>query len=345
MNGWERVQAVSVGKIPDRIPVFCNLLDQGAKELGMSIQKYYQSGENVATAQLRMRKKFGYDNLWGLFYVGKEAEILGCRHIVYAEDGPPNVGELVIKTPDDIHRLQIPEDVFSHPAFAPTRECLQILSRESAGQWPICYYVNSSLTLPSILMGTEKWLELLLWGPAPLRDELLAKCSLFVQRHIRACRLAGAEMIIYSAPFSTPGMLPEALCREFGYPWLEKDLAPTGTQDVVLYGGGMPIGPILPALLERLSFAACYLSPLDDIIACKKVIAGRCLCGGIINDLRLLSWSPEEVRAEVKRILELGLPGGGFFFGTLVMPYGIPEENIRVMIDAVAQYSAAGQDS
>ena len=249
-----------------------------------------------------------------------------------------------IKTPEDIHRLQIPEDVFSHPAFAPTRECLQILSRESAGQWPVCSYVTSSMTLPSILMGTEKWLELLLWGPAALRDELLEKCSLFAQRHIQACRQAGAELIIYAAPFSTPGMLPAALCRNLGYPWLERDLKMAGTKDIVLYGGGMPIGPILQEALKRLPFSACYLSPLDDIVACKGVIDGRCLCGGIINDIRLLSWSPPEVRAEVKRILAQGLPGGRFFFGTVVMPYGIPEENIRMMIDSVAQFSAAGQE-
>lgn len=344
MNGWERIQTIATGKQPDRIPVFCNLLDQGAQELGMPIKEYYARAENVAAAQLQMRARYGYDSLWGFFYVGKEAEILGCRHIIYAEDGPPNVGELVIKTPEDIHRLQIPDDIFSHPAFAPTRECLQILRRESAGNWPVCSMVTSSMTLPSILMGTEKWLELLLWGPAGLRDELLGKCSLFVRRHIQACRQAGAQLIAYAVPYSTPGMLPVTLCRSLGYSWMERDLKPAGTEGIVLHGGGMPIGPILPEILERLSFAACYLHPMDDIAACKRIIAGRSLCCGVINDIRLLSWSPTEVRAEVKRILAEGMPGGGFFFGTLVMPYGIPAENIRVMMDAVAQFGAAGQE-
>jgi hypothetical protein len=56
-------------------------------------------------------------------------------------------------------------------------------------------------------MGAEKWLELLICGPFSLRDELLRKCSLFVQRHIQACRQAGAQLCVYAAPFSTPGML------------------------------------------------------------------------------------------------------------------------------------------
>ena len=75
----ERLAAVADGGDADRIPVFCNLLDQGARELGMPLREYYSSGEHVAEAQLRMREKWGYDNLWSLFYVGPEAEVLGCE--------------------------------------------------------------------------------------------------------------------------------------------------------------------------------------------------------------------------------------------------------------------------
>ena len=73
MNGWQRIQAVASGQLPDRIPVFCNLFEQGATELGLSIREYYSKPENVAEGQLRLRRKYDYDNLWGAFYVGKEA--------------------------------------------------------------------------------------------------------------------------------------------------------------------------------------------------------------------------------------------------------------------------------
>jgi uroporphyrinogen decarboxylase len=57
----ERLAAAINGTPADRIPVFCNLLDQGARELGLSIKEYYQRGELVAEAQLKMREKYGYD--------------------------------------------------------------------------------------------------------------------------------------------------------------------------------------------------------------------------------------------------------------------------------------------
>ncbi len=62
MNGMERVVAAANGETSDRIPIFRNLFDQGARELGMSMREYYSNGEYVAEAQLKMREKYGYDN-------------------------------------------------------------------------------------------------------------------------------------------------------------------------------------------------------------------------------------------------------------------------------------------
>lgn len=70
----ERLGALMQGRLPDRVPVFCNLLDQGARELGMDQETYYSRGAHVAEGQLRLREKYGHDNVWGYFYVGREAE-------------------------------------------------------------------------------------------------------------------------------------------------------------------------------------------------------------------------------------------------------------------------------
>ena len=109
ITGMDRLVAAIKGERSDRIPVFCNLIDQGAREMGMSPRKYFANGEYVAEAQLRMQARYGHDNVWSLFYVGKEAELLGCRKILYVKDGPPNVEEFVIKSYDDIHKLVVPE--------------------------------------------------------------------------------------------------------------------------------------------------------------------------------------------------------------------------------------------
>lgn len=340
MNGMERLAAAINGTPADRIPVFCNLLDQGAAELGMSIKEYYASGEHVATGQLRMREKYGYDNLWSLFYVGKEAELLGCRRIVYAVDGPPNVGEMIIKTYGDIAGIRVPDDITSHPGFAEELKCLSILRREAGGKYPVCAYITSTMTLPSLLMGMEKWLEMLFCGPAELRDELLAKCHDFFVKEVRAYRAAGADVLVYSNPFGSTDFVPMKYLMEHSLPWIEKDLKAVGTEGMVYYCGSARFNRVIDIVQERTGIGVWYLSPLDDVAEGKRIIAGRGLCCGIINDIRMIDWQPDRVRQEVKRIIEAGKPGGKFLFGTLVMPLAIPEENIRAMLEAAYEYGS-----
>ncbi|MEW6236311.1 MAG: uroporphyrinogen decarboxylase family protein [Candidatus Omnitrophota bacterium] len=338
ITGMDRLAAAINGSVSDRIPVFCNLLDQGAKELGISLQEYYSHGEYVAEAQLKMREKYGHDNLWSLFYVGKEAELLGCQKIVFAKDGPPIVEDFVIKSWDDIRRLKIPEDVSTHPAFEEGLKCLRILRDKAGGQYPICAYITATMTLPALLMGMDKWMELLFLGPAPERNELLAKCHEFFAKEILAYRKAGADVLIYSNPFGSTDIVPMKYFMEQSLPWIEKDIAAAGTHGLVYYCGMSRFSPVIDIVLERTGIEAYYLSPLDDIRKSKEIIAGRGLACGVINDIKLIDWTKDEIRDEVKRMMDAGMAGGKFLFGTGLMPYSIPEENIRTMLESAYEF-------
>ena len=340
MTGMERLLAAINGSAADRIPIFCNLLDQGARELGISLEEYYAHGEYVAEAQLRMREKYGHDNLWSLFYVGKEAELLGCKNILFAKDGPPNVQDFVIKTHADVHRLQIPDDITNHPAFQEQLKCLRILRAKAGGKYPICAYITASMALPALLMGMDKWIELLFLGPDEVCDELLHKCHEFFVKELLAHRQAGTDVIVYSNPFGSPSIVPMKFFMERSLPWIEKDMQAVGTQGVVYYCGMAAFNPVIDIVLKRTGIGVYYLSPFDDVAEGKRIIADRALTCGIINDIPLIDWSPEEIRREVKRIIEAGRPGGKFLFGTGVMPYGIPETNIRTMLDAAYEFGS-----
>ena len=343
ITALERLAATAQGKDTDRIPVFCNLIDQGAQELGLSIREYYTRGEYVAEGQLRMREKYGHDNLWALFYVGKEAEALGCRNIVFSSSGPPNVGDMVIKDLKDIETLQIPTDVASHPAMQETFKCLQLLRAEAGGKAPICAYITASMTLPVLLMGMEKWLNLLLNGPFSLRDQLLEKCSLFCARELAAYRAAGADILLYSNPFGSTDIVPYRLIDELSSPWMGKDLAGSKMDGIVYYCGGARLEKTIDLVIERHGFQTLYLGPHDNISTCKQLVGGRGLTVGVINDIQLIDWSEEKIQADVQRILQDGMPGGKFMFGTILMPFDIPTRNIHAMLKAAFHYGQNGR--
>ena len=338
MTPLEILVAAIDGTPAPRIPIFCNMLDHGARELGMSQQEYYAKGENVAEGQLRLRERYGYDNVWSLFYVGKEAELLGCRDILYAEDGPPNVADFVIKDYDDIARLEIPDDITAHPVWSETAKCLKILKREVGSSHSICAYLTSSATLPSILMGMEKWLELLLTGPADIRDELLRKCSEFFQKEVAAYRAAGANVLIYSNPFGSTSFIGMKRFKEFSMPWMKRDLAPGGISNVVYYCGMAPFNNVIEQVMSELGIGTYYISPMADLAEAKALIGKKALTCGVIDDIKMIHWSAEETRTEVKRLCDIGKPGGHFLFGSGVMPLAVPEANIKAMLDAAFEY-------
>jgi uroporphyrinogen decarboxylase len=91
---------------------------------------------------------------------------------------------------------------------------------------------------------------------------------------------------------------------------------------------------MLETAIAELGFGVYFPSPLEDLAEAKRIVAGRGLTCGVLNDIQLLDWSKEEIRAEVTRIIEAGKPGGKFLFATHVMPYAIPEPSIRAMLDA-----------
>jgi uroporphyrinogen decarboxylase len=333
MNAVERLAATIAGQPADRIPVFCNLLDQGAREVGLTAEDYFADGDQVAVAQLRLRERFGYDNVWSLFYVGREAELLGCKGIVYSADGPPNVGHLVMRSMADVDRVRVPRDVREHPAFVEPRRCLERLKREVGGRHPICAYLTSSMTLPALLLGMEKWVPALLGPPTPERAALLEKCHDFFVQEVRAYREGGADVILYANPFASTEVMPARFVAEVALPWVMRDVEAVGAEGLVFYGGGARVVPTLSQVLRRTGLGAFYLGPLDDLAEAKRH-TGRALCCGVLNDIMLLRWTPEEVRREVARLLAAGMPGGHFLFGSLVMPLGISEANIHAMVDA-----------
>jgi uroporphyrinogen decarboxylase len=338
MTPLQIMNAAINGDPAPRIPIFCNLLDHGARELNMHPRQFFANGEYVADAQLRLLKRYQHDNVWSLHYVGKEAELLGCREILFAEQGPPNVADFVIKHFDDIAKFEVPTDITQLPSWQSMADCLRILRSEVGSSHPICAYVTASTSLPVILMGMDKWMELLLLGPFDLRDELLRKCADFFHQHITALRAAGANVLVYSTPFGSPYLLSHKQIEKLILPWMQRDLMPGGVADVVYYCGMAPFNDVIDLVFNQLHITSHYISPLADLTEAKRLIHTRGLTCGVIDDIKMIHWSEQQTRDEVKRIIDIGKPGGHFLFGNGVMPLAVPEANIRAMVDAAMEY-------
>jgi uroporphyrinogen decarboxylase len=326
--------ALARGELPARVPITANLLDQGAEELGMSTGEYYSNADNVTEGQLRLLSKYGHDVVWGAHYIARQAEMLGATQTDFPARGVPNVGDMVIKKWKDIEKLEVPKNIASHPAFEIQAKTIAGLHRELGGKIPVCAFQAGSFTLPSILMGMNEWMELLLTGPQSLVRELLTKCSDFTISVFRAFRDAGATFVAYANPMASTDFFALNKLTRLALPWIQRDVAGTGTDGLIYFSGGARIATTVPMLTQHTDIGIYHLNPFDDISAAKTATAGKALIVAAINDIPLIDCTEAEIRESVRRIMQRGAPGGGFIFGTLMMPCDIPESSIRAMIRA-----------
>lgn len=338
MTSRERINALINGSLPDRVPVFCTLLEQGAREMGMSIQEYYSRGEYVAEGQLKLRERYGYDQLWAYHYTALDAEILGSKRTIYSEDGPPNVGHLIIQCEQDIEKLRVDDAIFESPRFMEELKTLEILKREKGGECMILASVTGSQSLPSLLMGIENWMDLLYTGDKSSSRMLLEKCSQYCRKKIKLLFEGGVDLIIYFNPLGSASFVTPGQFLENGMEWVQKDIQENGPDNMVYFNGGGLINPLIDMLIENTGIEAYYINPLDDIIQARKIINGRALLAAPINDIPLIHQADREIEEEVRRIMDEGKGKGGFIFGTLVMPFSIPDHKIEVMLKAAYRY-------
>jgi len=175
-----------------------------------------------------------------------------------------------------------------------------------------------------------------------VRDMLLEKCSDFFRKEIEAYRKAGADILVYANPYGSTDIIPMKLFKDLSLKWMKRDLEPGGLKGVVYYVGGARLNSVADEVFREIGITTFYPGPMEDIAESMRIINNRALCACVINDIKLLDWTKDEVCAEVKRLVQNGLSvGKKMFFGTVVMPYGIPDENIQAMIDSAKEYGRA----
>jgi uroporphyrinogen decarboxylase len=83
-------------------------------------------------------------------------------------------------------------------------------------------------------------------------------------------------------------------------------------------------------------------APLGDVdlAEVKKTYGDRIALKGNINSIDImLHGTPEQVRRETRKKLEIGMPGGGFFLAVGDQsPYYTPDENIHALVETVHEF-------
>ncbi|MHB8763337.1 MAG: uroporphyrinogen decarboxylase family protein [Deferrisomatales bacterium] len=337
MTPKERVFAALSHQEPDRVPFFLLLSLHGAKELGLPIREYFSRPENVVEGQVRLQQRFGHDCLYAFFYAPIEVEAWGGE-VVWHDDGPPNSGEPMARSREDVFRLR-PPAVSESPVLRRALEAIEGLRRESADRVPVIGVVMSPFSLPVMQLGFDLYLDLLHQDEAAVAH-LLEVNRVFCTEWANAQLRAGADGICFYDPVCSPTCVASELSRRVAFPLSRRTLSEIRGPVVTHLASGR----VLPVVgdLAATGTLAVGAGPLDDLAEVKAACRGRLGVFGNLNGIEMRRWTSADADRAVRDALRAAAPGGGFILsdGHGEIPWQVPDDVLAAISDSVRSHGA-----
>jgi uroporphyrinogen decarboxylase len=335
MTPMQRVLTTLEFKEPDRVPFFLMTTMHGAKELGMSIQEYYSSAEHVIKGQIILQQKYDSDCYVPFLYAAAETEAFG-GDVIFYDDGPPNAGGPVIRSPDDIKDLKVPK-ISDSPSLVKVLEIIKGLKSHAGDTIPIIGVIISPFSLPVMQMGFEAYLDLMYEKPVHFW-KLMETNIKFGISWAKSQLDAGATAICYFDPISSPSCIPPDMYRKTGHIVAQRTISqipgPTATH--------LASGLTLPIIDDLVSTGTLMVgvSTDEDIGEVKKACNERLRVFGNLNGIAMRNWTPDEAEAAVKEAIQKAGPGGGFILSDNhgEIPWQVPDSVLFAMADAVKKW-------
>lgn len=293
MNSLERVLAALQNQPADRPAFLLNASLYGARLTGASLKDHYTLAATYAEGQMAVREAFAPDLLISPFMVPALGEAFGSRASLPRHQAP-NLSEFAADSAEAALRLPLP-DVDSHPRILYLRECIQILSRNYAGEVPIIGVLVGPMDLPPLIIGLEAWLDALLFQPEVARA-LIDRLTPFFVALGTAMLGDGATALALTANLANrylvPGPVVEGICRPALQAALGELLGP-----VIFHHGGCPLLPNLGDFKGLPNVAGFLLDAGEDLAAGRTLLGPGPLLLGNLNGPGLMDLSPDAIRA------------------------------------------------
>lgn len=335
MNAMQRTLATLEHREPDRVPLFLLTTLHGAREVGLSIEEYFSSAENVIEGQMRLLAKYRGDCLYPFYYAALEMEAWGADTI-FLPDGPPLCGAPIIRSPLDIDTLQAPE-IARSKGLNRVLDTIRELKSRVGETVPIIGVAISPFSLPIMQMGFESYIQLLYEQPGRFAH-LMQVNERFAVAWANAQLAAGATAICYFDPCSSTTNIPRELYLKTGHQVAKRTIAAIKGPTATHLASGRTL-PILADIADT-GTAVVGVSVLEDLAELKAAAMGRVSLLGNLNGIEMRHWTPAMAELEVRRAIAKAGRGGGFILGDNhgEIPWQVSEEVLLSIADAVERW-------
>ncbi|MCE1254278.1 MAG: uroporphyrinogen decarboxylase family protein [Anaerolineae bacterium] len=335
LTSLDRIQITLNHQEADRVPFLLPAIMQGARELGLTIHDYFLKAENVIEGQYRIRQKLGHDAVIGFFYAALEMEAWGGETI-FTEYGPPNSGTIIINKPEDILNLQSPK-IKESARLHEVIKTIQGLKERVGHEAPVIGCVVSPFSLPVMQMGFDRYFDLLYERP-DLFERLMQLNEEFCVEWANTQLEAGASVISYFDPVSSPTIIPKELYLKTGFKVAKRTISRIKGNVMTGFASGRCL-PIIDEVVQTGSIAVGS-GFLEDLHTVKMACKNRLVLMGDLNPIDMRCWDEKEVESRIKKSIAGAGPGGGFILTDMhgEIPWQVSDETLLQISDAVRRW-------
>lgn len=326
----QRVVATLAYQQTDVPPMALSLALQTARVAGRPVPELLLDPAAFAAAQLQLHARWQHDIALSMRYAACEAEAFGAE-IHFFADGPPNVGAPILRGPEGIAQLVPPDPRRS----APLRGTLEVIERMKAGldgRALVAGVAVGPVSGPVMLLGMERWLELLLMEP-DTAERLVAIYRAFALDWARAQLDHGADLVVWFEPLASSTLLPAAAVQRFVVPAL-RGVCGLGAP-VVLHLASAPALSVLEAAVAA-GVAVLSIGAGDDPAALCTAAHGRIALVGQLDGVSMPRWTPARTGAAVAEARQRFGAAGGLVLSDVhgEIPYQVDPSTIDALVGA-----------
>lgn len=323
MNCIERFRATMNGTVVDRPPVMPILLMQGARALGLSLSEYLKEPSLASDGQLALLERFPLDAVFSYPHTAQDLLAWGSVLEIH-DDQPPSIVRRATHLPERLADCRVP-DPCAHEYLAATLENAQRLKKSVGGKQLVVGAVLGPLSLPSLLLGPQVFLDLLRGDPAIRArtvPRIMERMIEFSSGWAHAQLEAGCDLVLVMEVMMSTLLLDEHAFLSCAHPALRSFCTRSGgTLALQLLGPSLQFLPHLRAL----PISAFALAEEDSIDSARRALgAGKALIGATSTST-LIEGSQAQVEEETRRLIAFA--GPGLIIGSRgpELPWEVPE--------------------
>lgn len=341
MNGIERIRTVMNGGIPDRIPVMTHNFLMATREAGITMEEYRSSPDVIASTLIKACIKYGTDGILldvdtALLASACGADVIYPKDIAaVTKDFQPRSIEQIIQDLANVDLTRSDRiNIYLESINKMAGWCNEngIFLRANADQGPF--------SLGCLLVGMNEFLVTLLDEDEEENLLQLMEQTLRISMQMHElCFEAGGHSTSYGNSSEGCSVVSPAIFRKFAKPYetrlnqfLKEKKIPTICH---ICGWTDPI-------LEDLVDTGCPMFEFDartNIEMAQKIGSGHYVLSGNLDPAMLNNGSPEQVRQETMKLLDLFRGKGGLMIGPgCALGPDTPEENIRMLVETTKQF-------